>query len=84
MACGSRGSKRRPRNLLRRKGLRRRLADRLRYLEFRGMGVRNLPVQFPLNDIYVDLKARADLPKHDTLSREMRRAAPSRPHGHTP
>ena len=48
------------------------LVERHRYLDFRGMGVRDLPVQFPLREVYVDLKARIEVPETDTLSQERR------------
>jgi formylglycine-generating enzyme required for sulfatase activity/predicted MPP superfamily phosphohydrolase len=51
------------------------LADRYRYLDFRGMGVSDrVPLRLPLVDLYVPLKARIELPEGETWARELRLA----------
>lgn len=49
--------------------------DRYQNLEFKGMGVSDrFPVQFPLLEMYVPLKARLSLPEGETWSEELRLA----------
>ncbi|MDP6359795.1 MAG: NACHT domain-containing protein, partial [Planctomycetota bacterium] len=48
------------------------LADRLRYLDIRGMGINELTARFPLEEVYVDLKARAEIPPSDTNAELLR------------
>ncbi len=51
------------------------LLDRYRFLEFKGMGVTDrLALQLPLVEMYVPLKARIELPKGETWTRELRLA----------
>ncbi len=57
------------------------LLDRYRFLEFKGMGVTDrLALQLPLVEMYVPLKARIELPKGETWTRDLRLAgrAPSK------
>lgn len=52
------------------------LVDRYRYLEFKGMGVTDrLPLQLPLLDLYIPLKARVETPQGETWFRVAGRAA---------
>jgi formylglycine-generating enzyme required for sulfatase activity len=49
------------------------LVDRYRYLDFKGMGVSaRVPLRLSLLDMYVPLKARIELPKGETWTRELR------------
>jgi formylglycine-generating enzyme required for sulfatase activity len=51
------------------------LVDRYQFLELKGMGVHDrVPLQLPLLDLYVPLKARRQLPRGETWSREARLA----------
>jgi formylglycine-generating enzyme required for sulfatase activity len=51
------------------------LIDRYQFLELRGMGVHDrVALQLPLLDLYVPLKARRQLPRGETWSREARLA----------
>jgi len=48
------------------------LEDRFRYLDFKGMGVYDrVPIRLPLLEMYVPLKARIELPKGETWTRQM-------------
>ena len=47
------------------------LEDRFRYLDFKGMGVYDrVPIRLPLLEMYVPLKARIELPKGETWTRQ--------------
>ena len=49
------------------------LMQRYRFLEFKGMGMSDrIALQLPLAEMYVPLKARIELPRGDTWSRELR------------
>lgn len=51
------------------------LADRYRFLDFKGMGVSDrVPLRLPLLEMYVPLKARVQTPEGETWTREMRLA----------
>jgi len=51
------------------------LIDRHQFLDFKGMGVSDrVPLRMPLLDMYVPLKARAELPEGETWSPELRLA----------
>ena len=51
------------------------LAERYRYLDFRGMGISDrVPLRLPLLDMYVPLKARVQTPDGETWTRQMRLA----------
>lgn len=51
------------------------LADRYRFLDFKGMGVSDrVPLRLPLLEMYVPLKARVQTPEGETWAREMRLA----------
>jgi formylglycine-generating enzyme required for sulfatase activity len=51
------------------------LANRYRYLEFKGMGVSDrLPLKLSLLEMYVPLQARTQLPEGDTFAHELRLA----------
>ncbi|MEI2690760.1 MAG: hypothetical protein V9H69_14035 [Anaerolineae bacterium] len=53
------------------------LLDRYRYLQLKGMGVHDrVPLQLPLLDLYVPLKARLEMPEGDDLAAPL---APGRP-----
>ncbi|MCP4536455.1 MAG: SUMF1/EgtB/PvdO family nonheme iron enzyme [Chloroflexi bacterium] len=48
------------------------LVDRYRYLDFKGMGVSDrVPLRLPLVDMYVDLKARVEMPEGETWTRQL-------------
>jgi len=48
------------------------LVDRYRYLEFKGMGVSDrVPLRLALQDLYVPLNARVELPHGDTWARDL-------------
>ena len=48
------------------------LEDRFRYLDFKGMGVYDrVPTRLPLLEMYVPLKARIELPKGETWTRQL-------------
>ena len=48
------------------------LENRFRYLDFKGMGVYDqVPIRLPLVEMYVPLKARIELPKGETWTRQM-------------
>ncbi len=47
------------------------VVDRYRYLDLKGMGVsERVPLRLPLDEMYVPLKARIELPEGETWSRE--------------
>ncbi|MEZ4768463.1 MAG: hypothetical protein R2844_08550 [Caldilineales bacterium] len=51
------------------------LLDRHRYLQLKGMGVHDrIPLQLPLLDLYVPLKARLEMPEGETWQRHLRLA----------
>ena len=51
------------------------LHDRYKYLDFKGMGMSDrVPLQLPVAEMYVPLKARIELPDGDTWSQELRLA----------
>lgn len=51
------------------------LAERYRYLDFRGMGISDrVPLRLPLLDMYVPLRARVQTPEGETWARQMRLA----------
>jgi formylglycine-generating enzyme required for sulfatase activity len=51
------------------------LLDRYRYLQLKGMGVHDrVPLQLPLLDLYVPLKARLEMPEGDAWPRHLRLA----------
>jgi formylglycine-generating enzyme required for sulfatase activity len=48
------------------------LENRFRYLDFKGMGIYDqVPIRLPLVEMYVPLKARIELPKGETWTRQM-------------
>lgn len=48
------------------------LLDRYRYLEFKGMGVSDrVPLQLPLVEMYLPLRARIELPEGETWARQL-------------
>lgn len=48
------------------------LVDRYRYLEFKGMGVSDrVPLRLALQDLYVPLRARVELPHGETWTRDL-------------
>lgn len=51
------------------------LLTRYRYLDFKGMGMADrVPLRLPLEEMYVPLKARIELPRGETWARKMRLA----------
>ncbi|MBI1294700.1 SUMF1/EgtB/PvdO family nonheme iron enzyme [bacterium] len=51
----------------------RHLVDRYRYLDFRGMGISDrVSLRLPLDEMYVPLKARIELPEGETWARQLR------------
>ncbi len=47
------------------------MVDRYRYLDFRGMGVSDrVPLRLALQDLYVSLKARVEMPRGETWARD--------------
>ena len=50
------------------------LADRYTYVQFKGMGINNLPLKISLLDLYVPLKARLHMPEGDCWTEELRLA----------
>ena len=49
------------------------LIETYRYLDFKGMGVSDrIPLQLPLTEMYVPLKARIEMPEGETWSRNFR------------
>ena len=50
------------------------LITRYSHVQFKGMGINNLPLQIPLLALYVPLKARPHLPEGDCWSEELRLA----------
>ncbi|MEM7112995.1 MAG: SUMF1/EgtB/PvdO family nonheme iron enzyme [Chloroflexota bacterium] len=51
------------------------LLQRYRYLDFKGMGITDrVPLELPLVDMYVPLRARIEMPDGETWSRELRLA----------
>ena len=53
------------------------LADRYRYLDFRGMGVANrTPLRLLLLDVYIPMRARVEAPEGETWATDAPRQPP--------
>ena len=50
------------------------LIDRYSFVQFKGMGINNLPLKIPLLDLYVPLRTRPHMPEGDCWTEELRLA----------